>query len=201
MEGDRALFCLDAKTGAEKWKAPLRLNPWGGAAVQDKLAVVTGSTIGYYPAQLKGAKGDISAFDLETGKPLWQKDVQGGVVSTAILTDGMAICTATDGKVRAFDLTNGERRWIYDGKIPFFAPPAVSAGVVYAGDLNGVIHAINAKDGTAVWTLDLGAAPIKAPGSVYGGPVVFGGRVYVATCNLEGAHANKPTVIVCIGEK
>ena len=40
---------------------------------------------------------------------------------------------------------------------------------------------------------------VKAPGSVYGGPVVDRGRLYVATCNLEGPLARQPTVVVCIG--
>ncbi|MBL8794846.1 MAG: PQQ-binding-like beta-propeller repeat protein [Planctomycetia bacterium] len=202
MEGDRAMFLLDAKTGNEVWRASLPLNPWGGASVLDKTAVVTGSSIGYYPAQLKGAKGEIAALELGSGKDIWRKEVQGGVPSCATLADDLAICTATDGKVRAFDLKTGDRRWIFDAKTPFFAPVAVSAGVVYAGDLAGVIYAIDLKDGTEKWRLDLGNDPaVKSPGMVYGGPVVHNGRVYVATCNPEGAFSGKPTVIVCIGEK
>ena len=42
--------------------------------------------------------------------------------------------------------------------------------------------------------------PVNAPGMIYGGPVVHGGRIYVATCNLEGPNARKPTVVVGIGE-
>jgi outer membrane protein assembly factor BamB len=129
--------------------------------------------------------------------------VPGGVVSCAALVDGMAICTATDGKVRAFDLKTGERRWIYPNNGPFtpyFAPPAVADGVAYAGDLTGVIHAINLKDGGEKWKLDLGSDPaVKAPGMVYAGPVLQGGKLFVATCNIEGANVNKPTVVVCIG--
>jgi hypothetical protein len=51
------------------------------------------------------------------------------------------------------------------------------------------------------WKLDLAADPVKAPGMVYGGPVVHGGRLFVATCNLEGPFARQPTAVVCIGEK
>jgi outer membrane protein assembly factor BamB len=199
-EGERGLFALDAKTGSVKWQARLKYNPWGGAAVSGKHVVVTGSTIGYYPQLIKGAVGDISCFDLDTGKEIWRKDVQGGVPSCAALADGLAICTATDGKVRAFDLASGERRWFYEAKMPFFAPVAVSAGVVYAGDLNGGVHAINLKDGALLWKLDLGAAPVIAPGMIYGGPAVVGGRVYIATCNHEGIHVGKATVVICIGE-
>lgn len=200
--GSRSLFCLSTKDGQTKWKAPLKLNPWGGPSVRGDAVVVTGSSIGYDPKVLRGAKGTIAAFDLATGKPRWSKTVTGGIVGCAALTDDSAIVTATDGKVRAFTLTAGERQWIYDAKMPLFAPAAVAGTVVYAGDLRGVIHAIDLKTGRGLWKLDLGAdAAIKAPGMIYGGPIVHGGRLYVATCNLEGPFARQPTVVVCIGEK
>jgi outer membrane protein assembly factor BamB len=201
MVGDRALFALDAKTGEIRWRAALGLNPWGGPSVQGKTVVVTGSNIGYDVKALKGAKGEVAAFNLADGKELWRKPVPGGgVVSCAALTDDSAVVTATDGKVRAFDLASGERRWIYDAKTPFFAPPAIAGDVAYAGDLKGVIHAITLKDGGSKWNLDLGADPVvKSPGAFYGGPIVHGGKIYAATCNLEGAFARQPTAVVCIG--
>src|SRR5262249_30363931 len=145
--GNRAVFCLNAKTGDIRWRKPLPINPWGGAAVLDKLVVVSGSSVNYNPQALKGAKGFIAAFDLATGDAKWMKDVPGGVVANAALADGLAVVCATDGKVRAFDLASGERRWIYDAKAPLFAPPAVIDGVAYVGDLRGAVHAIGMADG------------------------------------------------------
>ncbi len=199
--GDRALFCLNSKTGDIVWRAPLRVNPWGGPSLSGDLVVVGGSTIGYAPQQLKGARGAIAAYNLSDGKEKWKKDVPAGIVSCVALTKDLAIATATDGKVRAFDVQTGERKWIYDAKTPFFAPVAVAGSVAYAGDLRGVVHAINLADGTAKWKLDLAAEPVKAPGMIYGGPVLHGGHLYVATCNLEGPNARQPTVVVCIGDK
>lgn len=201
--GERALYCLSAATGDTLWTQPLPLNPWGGATVAGDTVVVTGSSVGYYLTQLKGAKGTVAAFDLATGKPKWSKDVPtGGVVGCAAVADGLAVVTATDGKVRAFNVADGERRWVYDGKMPVFAPAAVSAGVAYVGDLQGAVHAIDLKAGTAKWRLDLGADPaVKSPGMVYGGVTVSGGKLFVATCTLEGPLARKPTCVVCIGGK
>jgi outer membrane protein assembly factor BamB len=181
----------------------LQLNPWGGPSVSGDVIVVGGSTIGYDTKVLKGAKGQVVALNLADGKEKWHKELPGGVVSCVALADGLAVATATDGKIRAFDLNTGDRRWVYSGKFPFFAPPAVAAGVVYAADLKGVVHALSLADGTqARWTLDLGTDPeVKAPGMVYGGPVLQGGRLFVTTCNLEGVHANQPTAVVCIAEK
>jgi outer membrane protein assembly factor BamB len=199
--GDRALFCLDARTGGVVWRAPLPFNPWGGPSLAGDLVVLGGSTIGYDPKALRGARGFVAAYGLADGKERWRKDVAAGVVSCVALAKDLAVATATDGKVRAFDLATGERRWIYDAKAPFFAPPAVAGDVVYAGDLAGVLHAIDLTGGVGRWKLDLAADPVKAPGMIYGGPTVHGGRLYLATCNLEGAAARRPTAVVCVGDK
>jgi outer membrane protein assembly factor BamB len=199
--GDRALFCLNSGTGDILWRTSLSLNPWGGPSLSGDLVVVSGSTIGYDPKQLTKTRGSIAAYHLADGKEKWKKTVPAGIVSCVALTKELAIAAATDGKVRAFDLQTGERRWIYEGKTPIFAPVAVSTEVAYAGDLRGVVHAIDLANGTLKWKLDLAADPVKAPGMIYGGPILQGGRLFVATCNLEGPNAQKPTVVVCIGDK
>ena len=199
--GDRALFALDAKTGDIKWRKELPINPWGGPTVSGKTVVISGSSIAFTTTELKKAKGFVAAYSLDDGKELWTKEVPGGVLSCLALTKELAIATATDGKVRAFQLADGERKWIYDAKAPFFAPVAVDAATAYAADLKGVVYAIDLANGTGKWKLDLGAEPVKLPGMVYGGPVLSGGKLYVATCNLEGEFARKPTVVACIGEK
>lgn len=213
--GERALFCLDAETGAVKWRKPMTHNPWSGATLVDGMVIVAGSSAGYYLDALKGAKGEIAAFDAVTGEPKWRKDVPAGIIASVTATGGMAIATATDGKLRAFDLKTGERRWIYDAnlgstakvwpngvKAPLFGPPATVGGAVYIADVNGVVHAVGLKDGRRQWAFDLGSDPaVKAPGMVYGGVTVQGGKLFVATCNLEGPFARQETVVVCIGGK
>ncbi len=201
--GDRAVFSLDTTTGEEGWRAPLTVNPWGGASVDGDTVIVTGSTISYDPKLFKGAKGEIIALDLATGAVKWhKKDLPGGVLGCAAIANGLAIFTCTDGKVRALALKDGERRVLYDAKTPLFAPPAVVGDVAYVADLKGVVHAIDLKTGSARWTLDLGADPaVKSPGMVYGGISVQNGNLYMATCNLEGTFAKQGTVAVCIGQK
>jgi outer membrane protein assembly factor BamB len=201
-EGERALFCLDAKTGKQRWKAPLAHNPWGGPSVAEGLVVLGGSSVPFDPKLLKGAKGSLAALDLATGKQKWRKDLPGGVLGCVALAGGKALATATDGKVRAYNLKTGALAWFYDARAPLFAPVAVAGDTVYAADLKGVVHAVDLKSGSARWRLDLGKDPaVSSPGMAYGGPVVHGGRVYVATCNLAGEFVNKPTAVVCVGEK
>lgn len=200
--GERMVAALDLKTGKEVWKEKLGLNPWGGATVAGDTVIITGSSSGLYFEQIKGAKGEVAAFELKTGKPKWRKDVPGGVTSCAAVADGLAVVTATDGKVRAYSVSDGERQWIYDAKAGMFAPPAVAGGVVYVADLSGAVHAVGLKDGSAKWKLDLGTEPAtKAPGMVYGGVIIHDGKLFVGTCNLEGPSRGKATALVCIGSK
>jgi outer membrane protein assembly factor BamB len=200
--GERALYCLNAATGETVWKADLVLNPWGGATVVGDTILVPGSSIGYYYNEIKGAKGDLTALDLATGKPKWRKEVPAGVVSCVAVAEGLAVCSGTDGKVRGYRVADGDRAWIYDAKMPLFAPTAIAAGVVYAADLQGTVHALDLKTGAPRWVLPLSKDPaVMAPGMVYGGVTVHGGRLFVATSNLEGPFIRKETVIVCIGQK
>jgi outer membrane protein assembly factor BamB len=78
----------------------------------------------------------------------------------------------------------------------------VTKTTVYAADLKGVVHALNLADGKRVWGLDLATDPAtKAPGMVYGSPIVHGGRLYLATCNLGEKATPTQNMIVCIGDK
>jgi len=199
--GDRALYCLKTTDGSMLWKAPLKYNPWGGPTVAGKLVVLCSSSIRLDPKDLKGAKGEISAHDLETGEVRWRKEIPGGLVSSAAVAGDSVVCTATDGKLRAFSVKTGSPLWTYPAG-PMFAGASIAGDTVYAADLLGVVHAVGLTDGQSRWKLNLATDPaVAAPGMIYGTPLVQGGRLYVASCNLEGPDQRRPGAVVCIGEK
>ena len=198
--GERALLCLNAADGAEIWKAPLKFNAWGGATLAGDLLIVPSSTMRYDPKELSSAKGEVVALKASDGSVAWRRDAAGAVLATVAAVGDLAVICDTSGQVVALDAKSGQPRWTYKGGHPFFAGAAVGGDAVYAADIEGVVHAVGLADGKSRWKLDLGADPVKAPGMVYGSPVVHGGRLYVATSNLEGKAAGGETVIVCIGE-
>ncbi len=200
--GERALFFVHAKTGHVDHTVPLTFNPWAGVTITaNNYIVIPTSSIRFDPQKLTEGRGEVRGINFG-GIEHWRLPVPGGVVSPVATVGTFIVFTATDGKVRAYDIGNGAvQKWTYDAKAPFFAGPAIAGGMVYVADLKGVVHALSLTDGRKLWTLDLASDPIKAPGMVYGSPVVHGGRLYVATCNLEGANARKPTAVVCVGEK
>src|SRR5262249_26831098 len=101
-----------------------------------------------------------------------------------------------------WDAFTGLEKWTYDAKAPFFAGPAVTEQTVYAADLKGIVHALNLADGKKQWVLDLAADPAtRTAGMVYGSPLVHGGRLYLATCNLGDTRGKAANVVVCIGDR
>ncbi len=200
--GDRALICLNAATGAELWKVSLKFNAWAGATLAGEHVIVPCSTIRYDPKELSGAKGEILSVKAADGKVEWRKDMSGAILATAAAAGEVAVICDTEGQVRAIDLKTGTPKWSSKCGAAFFAGPAVAGDAIYVADIDGVVFSVGLADGKARWKLDLGAdAAVKAPGMVYGSPIVSGGRLYVGTANLEGKSAGGETVIVCIGEK
>jgi outer membrane protein assembly factor BamB len=199
--GERVVVCLNATDGAELWKAPLKYNAWAGATLAGDRVIVPCSNIRYDPKELPMGKGEVVALKVADGSVLWRKDMSGAVLATAAAAGDVAVICDTEGQVRALDAKTGAPKWGSKVGGPFFAGPAVVGDAIYAADIDGVIHAVGLADGKTRWKLDLGNdAAVKAPGMVYGSPIVHGGRLYVGTCNLEGKWAGGETVIVCIGE-
>jgi len=200
--GDRALYCLRKSNGEVVWRQPLRHNPWAGTTIMGNVVLVGTSSIRLDPKFAKQARGEVQAFDLKSGKPLWQREYRGGIVSPIAGRMELAVFTCTDGRVRALEAATGTPHWSSDPFAPFFAGPAVTSEGVYVADVDGVVHALNLVDGSKRWTLDLASDPsVKRPGMVFASPVLHGGRLYLATTNHEGKHAGSGTAVVCISDQ
>ena len=199
--GERLLVCLNAADGSEVWKAPLRFNAWAGATLAGDLVIVPCSTIRYDPKEVAAAKGEVVALKVSDGSVAWRKDTSGAVLATAAVAGDSLVLCDTNGQIQAWEARSGKPKWTAKVGAPFFAGAVVAGDAVYAADLEGVVHSVGLADGKPRWKLDLATdAAVKAPGMVYGSPVLHGGRLYVGTCNLEGKSAGGETVIVCIGE-
>ena len=198
--GERVVVCLNAADGAELWKAPLKYNAWAGATLAGDRVIVPCSNIRYDPKELTMAKGEVVALKVADGSVEWRKDMT-AILATAAVSGDLAVICDVEGQVRALDVKTGNPKWATKVGAAFFAGPAVAGGTIYAADIDGMVHAVGLADGKARWKLDLGTdAGVKAPGMVYGSPVVHGGKLYVGTCNIEGKWTGQETVIVCIGE-
>ena len=104
----------------------------------------------------------------------WEFQIQGDVVSSPAVYDGIVYVGARSGSLYALDVKTGELLWDYstDGWID--SSPAVSSGTVYAAGRDGNLYALNRLNGGLLWQAALGAPSISSP-------LVFGGKVYAGT--------------------
>ena len=204
--GERALVCLAAADGEEAWKIPLRWNPWGPPSIAvsgGKARVLVGcSSIRFDPETLEGARGEVVAVELDTGRLAWRREVPGGVLSPVAIdpTGTFGVFTATDGVVRGVDVATGRLIWSSTPAGPLFAGVAIAGMTVCSVDLDGRVRALSLQSGKTLWSLDIAKHPsVALPGRVFASPVCVAGRLYVATHNLEGPQTGAPTAIICLG--
>lgn len=170
--GDQGtLNSLDLGTGSVLWKAPL---PGTGGVV------VRGSTAYANPA---------SAFDLDTGRPLWRAETGGGQASGGldlsasgdVLFVGTGAGGGDPGAVAAVDSGSGEPLWRVEVEDDAVKPSDRlwgSGAVLVVPLLSGDVVALDAKTGEEVWRYE-------PPSPRLGNVTVEGGSVWFALQNGE----------------
>lgn len=178
QEADAALLCLDPRTGKTKWQADRdEKTSWNTPFVV--------SHKGRTQVIVNGTKR-IRAYDLETGKELWQC---GGMTTNAVpspvVLDGVALAMSgygSGGKAVAIpldatgDVTDTTRvLWTHGRGTPYVPSPLLVDGRLYFTQGNGNLFTIlDARTGKAL--VDRERLPQK---SFYSSPVAAAGRIYL----------------------
>ena len=103
----------------------------------------------------------------------WKFDMQGRVLTSAAIADGVVYASSESGKIVAVDAKRGQEVWEFATGQPVRCSPAVADGLVYCGSDNGILYALDAKTGKPVWQFETGG-PVQASPAVVGGVLVFG---------------------------
>jgi outer membrane protein assembly factor BamB len=103
--------------------------------------------------------GVVSAFNADTGSPLWStsyrvsgdgaSSVFGGGVS---YDNGRVYVTTGVGLVAALDAASGSEFWKVQRSGPLRGSPTIAFNAVYVMTQNNQIHALDATDGRELWT-------------------------------------------------
>lgn len=130
-----------------------------------------GSPVFYNDLVIAGfADGTLRAFEVATGKPVWQIELktQGDmrdVDSDPLIVEDVLFTAAYRGNIYAIDLINASVIWRHEaGSV---ASPAVNLGkVFYSTDLGSVV-ALDSKSGNELWKIlvsdiDVGRAFVKS---------------------------------------
>jgi outer membrane protein assembly factor BamB len=197
---NEVLASLDLATGKLVWTqsypAPYNLNPAARAhgLGPKSTPVVQGGRV-----HTLGIAGTLSAFDAQTGRPIWRKDFGGqfregaptyGAAMSPVVADGLLIAHVGgdgDGALSAFDAATGAVRWSWKGDGPGYASPVVA-------DIGGVrqvvtetqkqVVGVSLAKGELLWSLPL-VTPYEQNAVT---PVVSGDTVIYSGLD-DGLHA------------
>lgn len=182
-EGESFIVALDARTGAERWRAPRQeITSWSTPHVVE---------VGGQRQVVVNATGKVRSYDLATGKVVWEV---GGMTANAIPTpvsaNGLLFVTSgfRGNALKAIrladargDLTGSPAVvWSHDRDTPYVPSPLLYNGVLYFLKSNtSVLSALDAATGKVHY----GPARLEGIEGVYASPVGAAGRIYVAGRN------------------
>jgi len=186
-----AVYCVEAKTGAEVWKFT------DGGQLKPVFArpVVHGNTL-FSGEGLHTDNGRrLFALDAVTGQPAWPKpfETASHTEGAAVVTNGAVVFPAGDDGVYAADAKTGAERWHLEGgpatKLHIDTDPALSGDRIFVGSgyRTRCLLAIHAVTGKELWRTPV---PYRA----FGAPLVCGDRVVfgLGTGNLTDDLTNEP---------
>lgn len=127
-------------------------------------------------------EGGVHAFDLQTGKQVWEfrpdKDANLTFSGGPGVGDGLVVVGGLDGEVIALDAASGEKKW--EAKVPneVIAAPAIGLGSVFVRSNDGRVTALDAATGERRWfwvqevpmlSVRGNDSPVLGPGFVFVG--------------------------------
>jgi outer membrane protein assembly factor BamB len=139
------VVAVRADDGAEQWVQALSAGE--GRTEVERLSDVDGNLV-TDGAALYGAgyRGQVAALSLDSGRPLWQRDLS-SYVGAAVSGNAVVVVDA-DGNVWAFDRETGVNLWKQDQlKYRWLSAPAIQGKYVAVGDSEGYVHWLSLDEG------------------------------------------------------
>jgi outer membrane protein assembly factor BamB len=113
------------------------------------LAAVDGQAV--YAA---GHKGELVAFNLQTGRQLWRRDLHAPLSAGPGAGDGLVVSGSSGGVLIAVAAAGGAERWRVQVGSELLAAPVIGAGIVLVRTVDGRLLALDAADGSRRWAVD-----------------------------------------------
>ena len=107
-------------------------------------------------------------------RPLWQRELGGGVMSQLLLHDGTLYVSAMDGVLYGLRAQDGQTRWQAQTEGYCFSSPFVAGNLVILGSADGRVYAFDRKTGKERWR-------VTTNGPVYGSAAIAKGIAAIAS--------------------
>ncbi len=120
-------------------------------------------------------RGRIRAFDVPSGRVLWQRDLERPVSSAAGLVGGTLLFGTREGGVLALDADSGKPLWRAEVSSEVLAAPRGESGIAVVRTVDGKLYGLDAKTGQRKWVYDRNVPVLTLRGT--SAPVVNSGIV------------------------
>ncbi len=160
--------------GRQVWRINAGQGLSGGVGSDGKLVVIG------------TPKGEVLAFDAQTGQAAWIARASSEVLAAPALGDGLVVVRSGDSRVFAFEAANGKRRWVYQRSTPALALRSnvgvlLSGNAILAGFPGGKLVAVASANGSALWEATVaqpkGATELERIADITSMPIVDGREV------------------------
>lgn len=138
------------------------------------------------------AQGTVAAFDLATGKEIWEVELDVALGAGTGVGPSMAVVVTESGMVIALDSSSGQELWRHQVSSEAVAPAQLNRELVVVQLVNGKVTALDINSGEHRWTYDSQvpslslrgtAAPIVAADVTFAG---FASGKLAALTNTNG---------------
>ncbi len=148
--------------------------------------VISGATI--YAA---ASDGEVAAFDRNSGKTLWEADVETPLSGGVGVYEDALFLGSSDGFVLKLDAKSGARLWATPLRGEILAPPQSNGKVVVAQTYDGKLQGLDFSTGSMLWTYDSNIPVLTVRGTST--PIVHNDRVYAGFANGRVLALNAQT--------
>jgi outer membrane protein assembly factor BamB len=132
------------------WSASVE-SGWFGHGALAQLRLGLGLAVEGSRVFASGHGGEVAAFDLRTGRRLWNTDTRLPLGGGPAVRGNLVVVGATDGHVVALNAANGKALWtvLINGAV--ISKPAISDNVVAVRSVDGKLRGLAPTDGHEIW--------------------------------------------------
>lgn len=151
-----------------------------------------GIATGYQKLAIGAESGMLYILNEHDGSIVWQKQLNGEILSKPLLAMNKVIALMGNGKVVAFDIDSGEESWTYQQDVPALTLRGTSGlvenqGAAFFGLPSGKIAGTLLEDGRAIWeavvTPATGGNELTSIIDIDSTPVILGTTMYAVGYN------------------
>ena len=99
-------------------------------------------------------KGHLQAFTINTGKVVWETDLNVPASGGLTLANGKLFLGTSKGEVIAVDAKNAKELWRTQLSSEVLSRPAIAKGILVTKTIDGRVYGLNVADGNQSWVYD-----------------------------------------------